>query len=286
MKTKNSRRRYRNTLTRSWAQQQSLQSASSLLIRTLENKELSPSLPEHTNQEKGLKGSLHLSQAVQNRTYLLVHWLGYGLLGLALLDYLHIVIPPRLTDPVWEFQTMGALVEHSAVPLLGLIFVFYRYQGYVGKREKHLLRFLSWVSLAVGLVYLLMLPLGAADTWRIHQANNNQIVTQTAQQTQQLQQIKNQLNQATTDEQLKQLVASLAPQSRSLEIRNTQAFKDQLLAQVSQAEQNIQTQAKTLQNNQKLALVKSSVKWNLGALISGILFVVTWHLTSWARKSK
>lgn len=269
------------------SQQHSTQATSSQVKQT-QDKALPPTLEKgwRKSRTKELKGSFQISAVVEQRSHLLVHSLGYSFLVFALVDYFHIIIPPQLTNPVWELQTIGALVEHGAIPLLGLMFVFYRHQGSIGKREKRLLVFLSRVSLLLGLLYLLMLPLGVGDTWRIYQSSNAQITTQLTQQVQQFQQIKGQLNQATTNEQLKNLLASLAPQGRPEEINNPQAFKNQFLAQVSQAEQNIKVQAKTAQNNQNITLIKNSVKWNLGTLITATLFIWIWYVTRWVRKNK
>ena len=128
-----------------------------------------------------------------------------------------------------------------------------------------------------------MIPLAVADTWRIYYANNEQIVAQLSQQRQQFQQIKDQLNQAKTDEQLKQLLTSYNPQVRLEQVKNPQAIKDQLSAQLSQSEKNIQNQADSVRTNQTQALIKDSIKLNIGALLAGILFIWIWHLTNWAR---
>ena len=264
------------------AQQQHFQIESSQ-PNSLGDKEQSPPQGWQTHREKGSNGSVYLSILIEERSYLLLRLLGYGLLLFALIDYIDIVIPPHFADPGWEFQTVGALVDHVVAPLLGLIFVFYRHQGYMGNLEKNLLGLLTWVSLLVGLLYLLMLPLGIADTWRLYYGMNAQVNTQLSQQNQQLQQIKGQLTQATTDEQIKHLVASLTPQKRSVEIKNPQASKDQFLAQISQAEKNIKNQADSVRTNQSQALIKNSVKWHVGALIAGTLFILIWHLTDWAR---
>ncbi len=39
--------------------------------------------------------------------------LGYGLLAFALIDYIDILIPSHFTNPEWELQTLGRLVEHG-----------------------------------------------------------------------------------------------------------------------------------------------------------------------------
>ena len=237
----------------------------------------------HSSRKGGSKGSLYLSDHVEQQTYLLVHLLGYGLLVFSLLDYIYIVIPPRFTDPNWELQTIGAFVDHVAAPLLGLLFVFYRHQGYIGKGEKNLLGVLSWVSLLVGLVYLLLVPLGIMDTGRIYHANNAQINAQFSQKRQQLQQMKGKLNQATTDEQIEQFFAALASEGRSPQIKNPLEFKNRALADISQAERNMQAQADSVRSTQLKALGKNSLKWNLGALVAGVVFIWVWHLTHWAR---
>lgn len=242
-------------------------------------------LPEGRNAQKknSLKGSLYLSETVEEHSTFLMRLLGYGLLIFALLDYIYIVIPPRFTNPAWELQTIGAFVEHAAIPLLGLMLVFYRYQGYISKLEKRLLGLLSWVSLLLGLLYLLMVPLGIIDTGRIYHNNNSQIDAQLSQQRQQVEQIKVKLNQATTDEQLRQLFASLTPEGRSLKINDPQTLKDQSLAQISQNDRNIQAKADSVRKTQRNSLLKNSIKWNLAALVSGILFIWIWHLTRWTR---
>ena len=242
-------------------------------------------LPESRNAHKknGLKGSLYLSETVEEHSTFLMRLLGYGLLIFALLDYIYIVIPPRFTNPAWELQTIGAFVEHAAIPMLGLMLVFYRYQGYISRIEKNLLGLLSWGSLLLGLLYLLMVPLGIIDTGRIYHSNNTQIDAQVSQQRQQVEQIKVKLNQATTDEQLRQLFASLTPEGRSLKINNPQTFKEQSLAQISQNDRNIQAKADSVRKTQRNALLKNSIKWNIAALVSGILFIWIWHLTRWTR---
>ena len=44
--------------------------------------------------------------------------LGGGILALLLLDYAVLLIPPQFTNPVWEFQTIGQLIERAWAPIL------------------------------------------------------------------------------------------------------------------------------------------------------------------------
>ncbi len=267
-------------------QQQHSQADSSQSLNPPKDKELLPSLLQgwHHRWHNGFGGSEYLSNLVEQRGHLLVPLLGYGLLLLAFFDYVYIVYSPHFTNPLWELQTIGALVEHVVAPLLGLMFIFYRPEGSINTWERKILGLLSWVSLLVGLLYLLMLPLGVIDTWRIYQYNNTQISAQLSQQSQQLQPIKQKLNQAKTDEQIEKLLASLTPQT-SPKIKSPQTSKDQLLTQISQAERSIKVQADNARGSQGQTLLKNSVKWNLGALVVGILFIWIWHLTDWTRIS-
>ena len=68
---------------------------------------------------------IEITDLIENRSFSLLRMIGYILLVFSLIDYIGILIPPRLTDPPWEFQAMGRLVEHVWSPLLGLAFVFF-----------------------------------------------------------------------------------------------------------------------------------------------------------------
>ena len=226
-----------------------------------------------------------LDFAVEITSYTLLNLLGYGLLLLALLDYFYILWPLRLTDPHWEFQTIGRMVEQVPVVLIGLVLIFVRKADDqpISPLERWVLSLFSWLALGLGLLYLLMIPLGIADSWRIHHMAQTQVTQQLSQQRQSLHQVKTQVDAATTDEQIRSLIAAATLSRNAPTIDDPQGLKNQLLSQIDQAEQTLRTQAKTAQVNQKRSLLKNAVKWNLGALISGVLFIVTWRLTAWTR---
>lgn len=214
----------------------------------------------------------------------LIRFAGYALLVLALFDLISIFIPPRFTNPVWEFQMIGAVVEHVPVPLIGLVFVFYGEANYRNKAEIHLLKFLSWASLLVGLLFLLLLPLGINNTWRINNQNNIQITNQYSQQLSQLLQVKEQLSKAKTNEEIYSVLTSLNRQGRSPEIKNPFQLKSRLMEEVAAAEKNVNAQAEAARANTRQELLKNSIKWNLGALVSGAVFIWSWQATRWARR--
>ncbi len=216
-----------------------------------------------------------------------LRWVGYTLLFLTFIDLLVLIIPPQLTNPVWEFQTTGAIIERIAVPLLAFALIFYGEQNLRPKWERPLLKFLSILALLFGIFLLLLVPLGIVNTFRIDRQSNTQIDTQVEQRMTQIQQVQTQLAQANTAEQMENLLSRLDTQGRTPEIQSSQQLaeiKTQLADFVSRAETTTQTQAEATRRNRRIVLFKNSFKWNLGALVSGMLFIAFWKSTAWTRK--
>ncbi|MBD2337627.1 hypothetical protein H6G64_11600 [Calothrix sp. FACHB-156] len=208
---------------------------------------------------------------------------GYILLLLAAIDVVNIFLPWHFTNAVWEFQMLGALVEHAPLPLIALILVFFGERIYRDKREIYLLKILSWAALLAGIGFLLLLPLGIHNTLRINNQNLIQINNQSSQQITQIRQAKSLLNQAKTPEDINKVLKTLNSQKNTPELQEPQKFKNELLLQMGQLETKITNQAKAAKNNTYDDLIRNSVKWNLGALICAFAFVWMWYATYWAR---
>lgn len=209
---------------------------------------------------------------------------GYALLTFTLLDFAYLLFPPRLTDPVWQFETMANLVERIWAPLLGFVFIFYNRQEQIERSQMRRLRFFSWLTLLFGVLYLAMLPLGVGNTWRIHQINENQYNVQVAQQAEQFQLAREQLDQATEPDDLVAIAAFL---NRPL---NPDAsfpqLKETLAQQIDETQQNFNTQAQAQWETQKTNLFKNFVKLNVGAMLSGAWLIVIWRRSRWSRKAR
>ncbi|HIK06666.1 MAG TPA: hypothetical protein IGS40_18450 [Trichormus sp. M33_DOE_039] len=206
--------------------------------------------------------------------------IGYGMLVLALFDLIETFVPPNFMNPGWEFQTMGKIVERVAVPLIALVFVFLGKLEKRAKWELRLLPILSYLTLLVALLYILLIPMGVVNTIRLYNNNVNQVNNQYNQQLSQANQLQKRLSEATPTE-IENLLKS---QGRSLNGQKPEAIKDQIVSGITQAKQQLKTQADTTKSASRLGLFRSSVKWNLGALISAALFFTFWKGTSWARK--
>ncbi|MEH2379711.1 MAG: HpsJ family protein [Nostoc sp.] len=175
-----------------------------------------------------------------------LRFIGYILLILSFIDVVNIFIPFQFTNPVWEFQMIGALVEHAPLPLIGSMLVFFGEMNYRRQVEIYLLNFISWAALLAGILFLLLLPLGINNTWRIDNQNRMQITNHSSQEMTQIQQIKNVLSKATTNQDINQIIKSLNPQENTPELKNPQEVKSQLLSQIWQLEKNTNNQAQVV----------------------------------------
>jgi hypothetical protein len=211
-----------------------------------------------------------------------LRWIGYGLLILSVLDTIVVLIPANFGNRLWELQTIGAIVERVPVPLLAMALIFFG-EGYDRRGLENLfLKLLSWACLLLGLVFLLMLPLGIFGTIYVNNQNNQQIDTQAKQQFAQLQQVEERVTKG-SPEDLRNLAGELTRLGVPADAENPQQLKNQILSRITPAKERLQTQKAAVQSSQRLGLFKNSLKWLLGALISSVLFFTLWRGTDWAR---
>jgi len=211
---------------------------------------------------------------------------GYGLLLMSFVDFLYVLIPPDLMDPVWEYQFTGDLVKLIPVPLLALVLVFWGEASDRQKAERSLLQFLSWLTLLFSVVLFLLIPLTLANTIRIHRYNNEQINTQVTQQQQQIDATRSQLERA-TPEQLQQLVPvpdenGQLPQAPD----SPEQAKAQILDGLTKSREQATSQAQQARANVRQNLIKNTLKLTIESLIGSLLFFYTWLVTRWARHPK
>ena len=216
----------------------------------------------------------------------IIRWIGYGLLVLALFDVIEMFIPVRFMNPNWEFQTIGALVEKVAVPLIAFVLIFFAGLNERGNKEGIVLKILSWLTLLLGIIYFLIVPLGVINTVRIYKKQQDQITDRKNQQKTIIEQEKKSIDGPVTEAQMQQFLARLSG-GRAPEIKNLQELqqaKQQVSTLINKSESELETQVQTARLNQRVNLLKKSVKWNLGALIAGALFLTIWRNTNWARR--
>ncbi|MDX2215604.1 MAG: HpsJ family protein [Oculatellaceae cyanobacterium bins.114] len=212
--------------------------------------------------------------------------IGYGLLGLSFVDLLYVLLPPDFTNPVWEYQTIGDLVRLIPVPLLALLLVFYGESITRKTIEHRVLWLLSWLTLLIGIIFFLLIPLTITDTVRISRFNNEQISNQVNQQKLQLDATRQQLEQA-TPEQLQSLIPAPDENGNLPDAPATpDQAKSQVLANLQQAQEQAESQATQARNNLRQNLLKNTLKLTVELLIGGFTYLYLWSVTRWARHFK
>ena len=165
---------------------------------------------------------------------------------------------------------MGKIVETIWAPIMGFAFIFYRRGGTtIGGKELGLLFWLSRLTLLLGILYLLMVPLLVVNTIRIHELNRARLIAQFENNDNQIQQVQEQLDSVSEEE---------------LTARFPNSNKEDLLAQLKQDQNNVEEQAQSADKEQQLNLINLTVKWGLGAILGATSLILIWRYTSWARK--
>lgn len=216
-----------------------------------------------------------------------LHLIGYGLLILGAIDLLEILIPPLLMNPRWEFQAFGQIIERVPVPLIGFGFIFLGGKEDRAAWEIKVMEVLSWATLLIGILYFLLLPLGVLNTLRIDRLNRQDITAQTNAVQEQIQQAKEQLATIQTAEELQILVNVLSGADiPPIPAGDTQLddLKQALTSSLEENEAALEIEARQTLRSRRQDLIETSVKWNLGALITGTLYVLIWRSTVWARQ--
>jgi len=215
--------------------------------------------------------------------------IGYGLLLFFLMDMVDVLTPLNLMNPVWEFQTIGGLVERVPIPLIALVMIFFGERHRRSRVEILLLRGLSILVLLAGVAYFLFIPIAILDAVRIDRQNQTQIESQVQQQVGRLEPLKTQLEEVNSQQELQALLNNAATEGEAPTIESQEQFeevKDEINSNIARLENNLKNRAENTQNNQRRTLLKNSIKWNIGALISGVLFMGLWQATAWTRRKQ
>jgi hypothetical protein len=235
-------------------------------------------------QQRTPKEPIEIINLTENISFRLLRLLGYILLIFSLIDYGAILIPPQLTNPNWEFQAMGQMVDHVWSILLGLIFVFLYNKGSIVKPQQiSILKFLSWVSLAIGIFYLLMLPLGINNSLTIYKNINNQFTNQQGQQQEQVQQVTARLKTTNSIQELNNLARIFNLSGEEGSSQSPQELKNKLSQRIQKITQDSADAAQSAKKAQINSLIKNAVRINLGTVISGVCLITIWSMTRWIR---
>lgn len=225
--------------------------------------------------------AISTGEASENLTVYRLRWLGYGFLLFALIDTIHILTSIQTSDPTWGLQTIGQFVERVVVPLLGFALVFFgEFYGRKGP-EKISLRILSWLCLILAILFFLMAPAAIFQSISLKGQAEQQVNKVVEQRLAQLKQLEDQLNKS-NPEQIKALASQLNTLGVSVDPKNPEAVKSQIETRIKTFRDQLPVQAQGAAANQSSGLLKNAVKWSLGALVAGGLFLYLWKSSRWA----
>jgi hypothetical protein len=208
--------------------------------------------------------------------------MGYGLLALAFFDLIETFMSLELMNALSQFQTIGILVERVPVTLIGLVLVFFGGLEERNRLETLLLKCLSWLTLLVGILFILLIPLGIGNTVQINNILVAQVNTQYEQKISQAKGFEERVKQATPEN----ILDIVKRQGGPVAGKNPQQIKDEILSKVDKSKADFKAQADASKSQQQRSWLRKSVKWNLGALISGFLFISIWKYTDRIRTAR
>jgi len=237
---------------------------------------------QEETEEKIEDGMVFLPKVVESQYYPLIPLIGYGFLGLWLFDQIGLIFPLKIAEPAWIVETLGQVSERIPTVWIGLLLVFFRRQGYTRKWEVGILKFLSWLSLVLAIIYLLMTPMLIGNTVRVYRLIDTQIEAKSSQQVQKLKSAMDQIKQT------KEQDISTYLQYRNNQQINTQGltpsqFKESLLLQADKNLSELQANTQSFKDSQLGDLIKKTIKWTFGNLVSALICFWIWYRTGWTR---
>jgi hypothetical protein len=215
----------------------------------------------------------------------MLRFAGYGLLLLALANFGEALIPPRFgQDPAWELGTLAKLAGSSPVPIIGMVLVFYGESTARSPLGKTILKILSWLSLLLGIVYIVMTLIGISAAIRINNDNNNQASAVATQQLTQFNNAKENLKN-TDDENLKKAAEFIERRSPNIKLNkeNATELRTQLAAEIAKGENDARRELEDRKARAFRQLIKQAAKSYFEALVSAVIFIGLWNQTKWTR---
>ena len=217
-------------------------------------------------------------------TISIIRIVGYGLLMMAVVDFMNLLIPLQLMNPDWELQTIGAVIERIPVTFLGIVFVFYEDTNYRTPIEKILLKVISWSCLVFAILLILAIPLNINNAFRIYHTYNARINYQIHPRLEVIQDFQTQIESANSQENIAKIIQQQSAKKvelpESLDINN---FKNNIAKNLQKESDSLQNKAQDNRSKKQQQLLRKVIKYNSGALIAVFLLIFVWKNTFWAR---
>ena len=203
--------------------------------------------------------------------------IGYTMFIASLGDFIYPLFPLRLQNPTWELQTLGSLLEQTWGFLVGLALIFSRYlidnESDVRLIDILGLRFIRWIVLLIGIIFLLSTPLVVFNTLRLYPIINQQVQERDAATVAQVRQAETQLNQISDQKRLIEIAQSVGLNPKTLENSPADQLKTAVKQRLNAIRTNNQTQVQTARKEQLQGLFKTSARTFIYSLIVSFTFI-------------
>jgi hypothetical protein len=211
---------------------------------------------------------------------LLTRMIGFCLLILIGADLVELAATVQLTNPSSEFRAIGRLIESVWFPLTAFALIFFPYSQ--NFREVRILAWLSYLPLFFAILYFLSVPLLVVNTSRLYNIDSFNL-------TRGIEAIDRELDnrqallEKIPEDRLRQQAAALRKDTITdlTDIQEVRALlREELNRSATQTKEQIQANV----DASRARLLRSTVKWLLGALVSGVAMLYIWRYALWARR--
>jgi len=230
--------------------------------------------------------SFETTEDTQIKTLQVLRTIGCFIFVFTLLDYVDIILPLRLLNPVWEFSTVGRLVEQSWALLLGFFLVFlYLKDNQISFEQARLLNFFSYIALLFSIFYIALFPLVLADTYRLNTQLTSANRVKVAQFDTGLENVRKLIASATTPEQLALLSkrASLGDEDILRSRTSFEHMKVQISQKLEKDQINYHKLTASEHRTQMIGFYKKATKYILGTLLNSACMFMIFRITRWSR---
>ncbi|MGY6530130.1 MAG: HpsJ-like protein, cyanoexosortase A-associated [Cyanobacterium sp.] len=206
--------------------------------------------------------------------------LGYIMFVGGIVNYAHILYPIKLQNPVWELQTLSALVENSWGFLISLGFIITRYfkDNQTGSRylDFFLIKLIRWLIFTMVVLFLLSTPLIFNNTNRITTITQNQINREAETRLGEISQLESNLQQTSDENQLRLIAQSIGLPMNTVATIPTSELTTQIQEQLTIVKSDIENNAQTTKSEETLRIRKNSVKTFITGLLISLAFIIIW----------
>ncbi len=215
------------------------------------------------------------------RSVALIHWIGYGLLVFGFLDIFFLLISPSWVTPGWFLLVLEQHVAFVPVVLLGFVLAFF---GELKPRllwEFFVIRWLSWSTLILSVIFLILIPSGIYSTIQVIDQTGQSIEQKGQYDLARLEAVQRKLFETRSISDLKilsQVVGVAGIQDKNL--------KQEINQKIESQKRTIKANIKSKITSTQLRSFKKIFKLSIGALLASLAHFLLWKNTSWARHSE